>query len=56
VIDGDRSIDSSAHEGRSGCPLMHKVVEFELPADRDLVLQLSGADAAKVGLVITGPA
>ena len=56
VLDGGKTIDSVAHEGRSGCDLLHKVVEFELPADRKLTLQLSGAEAKSVDVVITGPA
>ncbi|MEJ0085538.1 MAG: hypothetical protein WDO72_07645 [Pseudomonadota bacterium] len=53
VLDGRKAIDSVAHEGRGGCELLHKVVEFELPANRDLVLQLSGDDAATVDVVVT---
>jgi hypothetical protein len=56
VLDGGKSIDSLSHEGRSGCELLQKVVEFELPANRDLVIQLSGDDAATVGVVITAVA
>ena len=56
VIDGGKPIDSLSHEGRSGCELLHKVVEFELPARRAITIQLSGAEAASVNVVITGPA
>jgi hypothetical protein len=56
VVDGRKSIDSIAHEGRSGCELLHKVVEFELPARRALTIQLSGANTESVSVVITGPA
>jgi hypothetical protein len=55
VIDQGRLIASLGHEGRGGCELMQKVVEFDLPADRHLAIQLSGADATTVGIVITGP-
>jgi hypothetical protein len=56
VVDGKRPIGSAAHEGRSGCELLHKVVEFELPARRAITIQLSGAPAERVSVVITGPA
>ena len=56
VLDDGKSIASLSHEGRGGCELLHKVVEFELPANRDLVIQLSGDDAATVGVVITAVA
>ncbi len=51
-----KALESVAHRGHTGCALLHKVVEFDLPAGRQLVLQLSGAADGKVGLVITGPA
>lgn len=53
VLDAGKTIASLSHEGRSGCELLHKVVEFELPGNRDLVIQLSGDNAATVDLVIT---
>jgi len=56
VLDGNQTIESRAHEGRSGCGLLHKVVEFELPAHRDLVLQLSGDGAATADVVVTAVA
>lgn len=52
VLDGTTVINSTSHEGRSGCALLHKVVEFELPANRTLTLQLSGQEAAVVGLIV----
>ncbi len=55
VIDHGRVVESAAHQGSTGCALLHKVVEFELPAGDDLALQLSGQDDAVVDLVITGP-
>lgn len=55
VLDGTNPINSSAHEGKSGCQWLHKVVEFSLPAERTLIIQLSGQSAANVDLVITGP-
>ena len=56
VLDGGKPIDSLSHEGHGGCEAIHKVVEFELPANRELVIQLSGDDAATVGVVITAVA
>lgn len=56
LVDGRRPLDSVAHEGRSGCALLHKVVEFELPARRAITIQLSGAEPGNVSVVITGPA
>ena len=53
VLDGTQVIDSRAHQGRSSCEDLHKVVEFELPAQRELTIQLSGDDSATVGIVIT---
>jgi hypothetical protein len=55
LLDGAEPIHSSAHEGRSGCEPLHKVVEFDLPAKRALTIQLSGAAARRVSVVITGP-
>jgi hypothetical protein len=56
VLDGGRPIESVTHEGRSGCELLRKVVEFELPANRDLVVQLSGDVAATADVVVTAVA
>jgi hypothetical protein len=53
MLDGASLIRSTSHEGRSGCELLHKVVEFELPANRALTIQLSGQDAAIVGITVT---
>jgi hypothetical protein len=53
VFDGNQVIASRAHEGHGGCELLHKVVEFEFPANRDLSIQLSGDQAATVDLVVT---
>ena len=56
VLEGDKPIGSSGHEGRGGCELLHKVVEFDLPARRAITIQLSGAATGSVSVVITGPA
>ncbi len=52
VVDG-KALESLDHQGNAQCDRLHKVVEFELPADRPLTLQLSGQDDAVVGVVIT---
>jgi hypothetical protein len=53
VLDGTTVINSTSHQGRSGCALLHKVVEFELPANRTLTLQLSGQEAAVVDMIVS---
>jgi hypothetical protein len=40
-------------QGRHGCNAPHKILRYELPADRALTLQLSGARAAVVRLVVS---
>ncbi|HEU5137384.1 MAG TPA: hypothetical protein VFU13_19735 [Steroidobacteraceae bacterium] len=52
VLDGKSAVTSAAHHG-PGCELLHKIVEFDLPAARPLTLQLSGRDDAIIGLAIT---
>jgi hypothetical protein len=55
VVDGKTALPSVDHQG-PGCDLLHKVVEFDLPAGRAFTLQLSGRDDAIVGLAITAAA
>ncbi len=52
LIDGDSVVESRRHFG-PGCALIHKIVEFELPGERQIFLQLSGRDDVTVGLAIT---
>ena len=52
IVDGQTVVASLEHYG-PGCELVHKIVEFELPAGRRLTLQLSGQDDAIIGLAIT---
>lgn len=52
LIDGRAVLTSAAHHGPA-CELLHKIVEFDLPAARPLTLQLSGRDDAIIGLAIT---
>jgi hypothetical protein len=56
VVHHGKPVDSIAHEGRSGCARLHKVVEFDLPARRAITIQLSGGDRKNVSVVVTGPA
>lgn len=53
VVDGDKVIESLDHEGHADCALLHKIVEYQLPAHRPLDLQISGADEDAIGLAIT---
>lgn len=53
VVDGEQLIKSKDFLGSHGCARPHKIVEFVLPANRDLVLQLSGAVDSPVTLAIT---
>lgn len=53
VVDAGQVVPSLDFQGRRGCPLVHKIVEYPLPAGRDLVLQLAGATDDRVGVVIT---
>jgi hypothetical protein len=55
LLDGATVVDSKGHEGRGGCEQLHKIVEFELPANTSITLQLSGGDAAVVGIIVTPP-
>jgi hypothetical protein len=52
VADG-KMIDSGDFQGRAGCLTPHKIVQYSLPAGRELLLQLSGAPGALVRLTIT---
>jgi hypothetical protein len=52
VADG-KMIDSADFQGRAGCQAPHKIVQYSLPAGRELLLQLSGAPSATVRLTIT---
>lgn len=53
VIEGEQLIKSKDFQGSRGCARPHKIVEFELPARKDLVLQLSGSTDPSVTLAIT---
>jgi hypothetical protein len=52
VADG-QFIKSRDFQGSRGCERPHKIVEFELPAGKDLTLQFSGGTASSVLVSIT---
>jgi hypothetical protein len=52
VADG-QAIASSDYQGRTGCRAPHKLVQFSLPAGKDLLIQLSGTPETRVRLTIT---
>ncbi|HEY4211066.1 MAG TPA: hypothetical protein VGM84_06280 [Steroidobacteraceae bacterium] len=53
VVDGSAVVKSKDFTGSRGCDRVHKIVEFDLPAGRDLVLQFSGSTDAQVLMAIT---
>lgn len=53
VTDGKDLIRSRDFQGARGCERPRKIVEYELPAGRELTLQLSGAPDAAVILAVT---
>jgi len=52
VADGGL-VRSTGHQGAAGCSGPHKIVEFEFPLARRLLLQFSGADADSVRVTVT---
>ena len=53
VVDGTQLVSSRDFRGQRGCERPHKIVEYELPASRDLTLQFSGSTDAQVIVAIT---
>jgi hypothetical protein len=53
VVDGEQLVKSKDFSGSRQCARPHKIVEFELPADKDLVLQFSGSTDSSVVAAIT---
>jgi hypothetical protein len=53
IVNAGQLIKARDFQGQRGCERPHKIVEFELPADRELMLQLSGSGKSRVLLAIT---
>jgi len=53
IVDGGVLLKSLGFQGHTGCERPRKIVEFDLAADRGLILQLSGATDAEVGMAVT---
>ncbi|MFZ7096136.1 hypothetical protein ACOPJQ_05300 [Luteimonas dalianensis] len=53
VIDGGQVVSSLDHHGQRGCPLLRKVVEFDLAGGHDLLLQIVGGAGSETGLLVT---
>jgi hypothetical protein len=53
IVDGTQLVSSRDFQGQGGCKRPHKIVEYELPAGRDLTLQFSGSADAQVSVAIT---
>jgi len=53
MVDGGKIVPTVDFQGRHSCPLVHKIVQFDLEAGRDLVLQFAAGSASEVGVVIT---
>jgi hypothetical protein len=53
VVDGTLLIESHDFQGAGGCERPHKVVEFDLPANRSLTLQFSRAPNSAVAIAVT---
>src|ERR1700733_16055204 len=53
VVDSGQFIKSRDFQGSHDCERPHKIVEFELPAARELLLQLSGSGEESLLLAIT---
>lgn len=56
VINGADALDSNDFGGRQTCPLFRKSVEYALPADTPLVLQLNGAARPVVRVTVVASA
>jgi hypothetical protein len=56
IVDGKQLIRSRDFQGARGCERPHKIVEYDLPAGRELTLQLSGSSDAAVVLSVTAVA
>jgi hypothetical protein len=46
-------MNTSGHQGASGCTGPRKIVEFEFSVARRVTLQFSGADAPAIRITVT---
>jgi len=53
VVSGAELVRSNDFQGAAGCNAPHKIVLFQLPAEQDLVLQVSGLPSAKARLTVS---
>jgi hypothetical protein len=53
VVAAGQAIASSDYQGRPDCHAPHKIVQFPLPANQELLIQLSGTAQTQVRLTIT---
>jgi hypothetical protein len=53
VVSDGKLLPTQDFQGQHGCSEPRKIVEFELPADRELLLQFSGATSAQLHLTVT---
>ena len=53
IVDGTMLVSPRDFQGQHGCERPHKIVEYELPAARDLILQFSGSTDVQVIVSIT---
>jgi hypothetical protein len=53
IVDGTQLVSSRDFQGQRGCERPHKIVEYELPAGRELTLQFSGSTDAQMIVAIT---
>jgi hypothetical protein len=56
IIDGTQLLKARAFQGHRRCWRPRKIVQYELPADKELVLQLSGSTESRVIVAITAVA
>jgi len=52
-VDGGKAVPAVDFQGHRACPLVHKIVQFDLRTGRDLVLQFAAGSAREIGVVIT---
>jgi len=53
MVDGGKAVPTVDFQGHRACPLVHKIVQFDLRAGHDLVLQFAAGSAREIGVVIT---